>query len=247
MDRLAFALKVKYSPPPLPSGWAMDKRWTARLYRRFLHKYFLNDLGFELQLDAKREALAYLRAQMASAMMARDRFELLRFAVRQIRHQGLVLEFGVEKGASLTTLANAYKGEVHGFDSFRGLPEDWTGTYEERGKFSMGGRLPKVPDNAKLHVGWFDKTLPEFLATTPDDVALLHVDCDIYSSTKTIFEGLGPRIKPGTVIVFDEYFNYPAWRHHEYKAFQEFVAAGNRRYSYIGFSSEKGHVAVRME
>jgi predicted O-methyltransferase YrrM len=225
----------------------MDKRWTARLYRRFLHKYFLNDLWFDLQLAAKHEAVAYIQAHMATAMMARDRFALLQLALREIRLSGLVLEFGVEKGASLTTLALAHKGEVHGFDSFQGLPEDWTGTYEGKGKFSMGGQLPKVPPNARLHVGWFDKTLPEFLAKTPGDVALLHVDCDIYSSAKTIFDLLGPRIKPGTVIVFDEYFNYPAWRHHEYKAFQEFVAAGNRRYSYIGFSAEKGHVAVRMD
>ena len=225
----------------------MDKRWTARLYRRFLHKYFLNDLGFELQLEAKREAVAYIRSHMTGAMMARDRFDLLRFALREIRLSGLVLEFGVEKGASLTTLAEGYKGEVHGFDSFEGLPEDWAGTYERRGKFSLNGRLPKVPPNAKLHVGWFDRTLPKFLQETPGDVALLHVDCDIYSSTKTIFEGLAPRIRPGTVIVFDEYFNYPAWRQHEYKAFQEFVTGNNHRYSYIGFSSEKGHVAVRME
>jgi Methyltransferase domain len=225
----------------------MDKRWTARLYRRFLHKYFLNDLGFELQLEAKREALAYIRAHMAGAMMARDRFDLLRFGLREMRIPGLVLEFGVEKGASIRTLALAHKGEVHGFDSFEGLPEDWAGTYEPRGKFSTGGRLPKVPANAKLHAGWFDETLPRFLAANPGDAAFVHVDCDIYSSTKTIFDCLGPRIRPGTVIVFDEYFNYPAWRHHEYKAFQEFVTGGSRRYSYIGFSAEKGHVAVRME
>jgi predicted O-methyltransferase YrrM len=225
----------------------MDKRWTARLYRRFLHKYFLNDLWFDLQLAAKREAVAYIQANMASAMMTRDRFALLRYALGMVKLNGLILEFGVEKGASLRTLAEIHQGEVHGFDSFEGLPEDWSGTYEHKGKFSMRGQQPKLPPNAKLHVGWFDKTLPAFLAATPGDAALVHVDCDIYSSAKTVFDLLGPRIKPGTIIVFDEYFNYPAWRHHEYKAFQEFVTAGGRRYSYVGFSAEKGHVAVRME
>jgi len=52
---------------------------------------------------------------------------------------------------------------------------------------------------------------------------------------------------PGTVIVFDEYFNYPAWKLHEFKAFQEFIEASGRRYKYIGFSAEKGHVAARIE
>ena len=30
------------------------------------------------------------------------------------------------------------------------------------------------------------------------------------------------------MIVFDEYFNYPGWRGHEFKAFQEFVAETGR-------------------
>jgi len=48
------------------------------------------------------------------------------------------------------------------------------------------------------------------------------------------------------VIVFDEYFNYPGWRQHEYKAFQEFIANTGLKYRYIGFSAEKGHVAVQI-
>lgn len=225
----------------------MDNRWTYRLYRRFLHKYFVNDLLFDLELEAKREAVAYIRAHMEGAMIARDRFELLKFAVREISLPGLVLEFGVEKGASLRTLAEVYSGDVHGFDSFEGLPHDWSGTFEQRGKFHMQGRKPVVPPNAKLHVGWFDKTLPDFLRETNGNAALVHIDCDIYESTKTVFDLLSPRIVPGTVIVFDEYFNYPAWKLHEYKAFKEFIEASGRRYKYIGFSAEKGHVAAKIE
>lgn len=224
-----------------------SKRLTARLYRRFVHKYFLNDLWLDLQLEAKREAVAYIRANMGGAMMCRDRFALLGYAARAARLPGLVLEFGVEKGASLALLAGTTTGTVHGFDSFEGLPENWTGTFEEKGKFAMRGRRPRVPRNARLHVGWFNDTLPGFLAAYPEDASLVHIDCDIYQSTKTVFDHVGPRIKPGTVIVFDEYFNYPAWREHEYKAFQEFVRASGRRYRYIGFSAEKGHVAVCME
>lgn len=50
----------------------------------------------------------------------------------------------------------------------------------------------------------------------------------------------------GTIIVFDEYFNYPAWRQHEYKAFQEFISKFGRKYRYIAMSAEKGHVAVQL-
>ncbi len=74
----------------------------------------------------------------------------------------------------------------------------------------------------------------------------LHIDCDIYDSTRVVFEHLENRLVPGSVIVFDEYFNYPGWQQHEFRAFQEFIARGNRTYDYIGFSAERGHVAVRL-
>lgn len=218
----------------------------ARAYRKFLHAFYANDLWVDLRLHAKRESVDYIIANMPDAMVLPDRFKLLRFALARAPAEGLLLEFGVEKGASLRYLAGLTKRDVHGFDSFEGLPGDWTGTREAKAAFSRSGRLPNVPGNAKLHVGWFDATLPAFLAAHPGQCALVHVDCDIYSSTATIFALLKERIGPGTVIVFDEYFNYPGWRQHEYKAFQEFIAQTGLKYSYLGFSAEKGHVAVRI-
>ena len=75
--------------------------------------------------------------------------------------------------------------------------------------------------NVVLHKGWFDETVPDFAETHKEAIAFMHVDSDIYSSAKTIFTHLGDRIVPGTVIQFDEYFNYPGWKNHEYKGFQE--------------------------
>jgi hypothetical protein len=183
---------------------------------------------------------------MQEAMVLPDRLALLGYALSRAPADGLVLEFGVEKGASLRHLAGLTRRPVHVFDSFEGLPGDWSGTKEVKGAFSLRGKLPKVPANARLHVGWFDQTLPEFLRQDPQTCALIHVDCDIYASTVSIFAALNGRIGPGTVIVFDEYFNYPGWRQHEYKAFQEFIANTGLNYRYIGFSAEKGHVAVQI-
>jgi Methyltransferase domain len=219
----------------------------ARAYRKFLHSFYANDLWIDLRLHAKREAVDYIVAHMGDAMVLQDRLDLLKFALSRAPQTGLVLEFGVEKGASLRHLASLTTRNVHGFDSFEGLPGDWGGTKEGAGAFSRKGKLPKVPANAKLHVGWFDQTLLRFLASETDRCALIHVDCDIYVSTVVIFEQLRDRIAPGTVIVFDEYFNYPGWRAHEYKAFQEFIARSGRSYRYLGFSAEKGHVAVMIE
>ena len=88
--------------------------------------------------------------------------------------------------------------------------------------------------------------MPEFLKNTEEEAAFIHVDCDIYEATREIFTWFADRIVPGTVIVFDEYFNYPGWRQHEFKAFQEFIVSGGRKYRYLGLSAEKGHVAVEM-
>lgn len=226
----------------------LTRGWRAglfgRAYRKLLYSFYANDLAIDLRLAAKREAVRYIRAHMPDAVMRPDRFALLRFALARAPQDGLVLEFGVEKGLSITCLAQATAREVHGFDSFRGLPEDWSGTGETRGAFDRQGKPPEVPANVRLHIGWFDATLPAFLAARQGNVALLHVDCDIYASTRTVLDLLAPRIVPGTVIVFDEYFNYHGWRQHEYRAFQEFIAATGHRYRYLGFSAEKGHVAV---
>ena len=124
-----------------------------------------------------------------------------------------------------------------------------TGAARSRARASSasGESSPSCRANAKLHVGLFEDTLPKFVADVPGQAAFVHIDCDIYSSTKTVFDHLADRISSGCVIVFDEYFNYPNWQQHEYKAFQEFVARRGIQYEYIGFAAKNGHVAVRIK
>jgi hypothetical protein len=93
--------------------------------------------------------------------------------------------------------------------------------------------------------GWFNETLPVFLEQQGDlPVAFLHVDCDLYSSTKTIFNELSDRIISGTVIVFDEYINYSSWRRDEWLAFTEFCTARKLNYQYIGLVPQSHQAAV---
>ncbi|HTP81844.1 MAG TPA: class I SAM-dependent methyltransferase [Alphaproteobacteria bacterium] len=218
----------------------------ARLYSKLLHKFYVNDIWIDVRLAAKKEAVDYVLANMGDAIVRRDRYELLKFALSRAMPEGLVLEFGVEKGVSLRVLARNTDRIVYGFDSFEGLPADWRGTTETRGKFSTKSKLPAVPSNVRFRVGWFDATLPQFLSETEERAAFIHIDCDIYESTRTVFELMGDRIVSGTIIVFDEYFNYPGWRLHEFKAFQEFIQRSDKSYRYIGYSAEKGHVAVQI-
>lgn len=199
-----------------------------------------------LQKRALSETMDFIVERMPDALAFDTPRELMRHAIRAITLPGEVAEFGVNKGGTIRFIAGHLpQRRIHGFDSFRGLPEDWSGNAMSAGEFDRGGKLPSVPANVELHQGWFDATLPAFSAARREPLALIHVDCDLYSSTKTIFEHLERHIAPGTVIVFDEYFNYPAWQMHEHRAFQEFLARSGRSCRYIGYAFQQ--VAVVME
>ena len=144
--------------------------------------------------------------------------------LRRVGIDGMAAEFGVYKGASLTKIARHFPDRtVHGFDSFIGLPGHW-GT-KSKGSFDVGAKPPELPvSNVEFHVGWFEDTVPGFAAENSGPFAFAHLDADLYSSTKTVFDHLGDWFVPGTVVVFDEYFGYHGWQHHEHKAFQEFLS-----------------------
>ena len=55
---------------------------------------------------------------------------------------------------------------------------------------------------------------------------------------------IAPRVTSGTVVLFDEYFNYANWEQHQFKAFQEFVQEHDVKYAYLGFARQQ--VAVRI-
>ena len=152
---------------------------------------------------------------------------------KRVPLDGLWPEFGIWKGSSINFIAEHTAATVYGFYSFTGLPEEWRAG-ALKGRYGIGGVLPAVRDNVRLVPGWFDATLPPFLAEHRETVALLHVASDIYSSTKTVLSQLRARIVPGTVIVFDEMFNYPEYRDHEVKAFYEFLQETGMNFEWIG-------------
>lgn len=165
---------------------------------------------------------------------------------KNLELRGMILEFGVATGRTLNQFARWIPHKVvHGFDGFQGLPEDWTSRMR-RGFFARE-RLPKVRSNCKLHVGWFDSTLPSFVEEQQNrPIQLLHIDCDLYSSTVTVLNCLRQNIVPGTVIIFDEYINYPGWQLDEFRAWQEHCRMYGVRYEYIGRVSKHQKVAVRV-
>ena len=193
---------------------------------------------------AAAESARYFQRKMGNCVAANDDLQLLELAVSWRRMKGLVMEFGVASGRTINYLAARMPQEtIFGFDWFKGLPEPWR-TGFDRGAFAHAP--PQVLHNVELVSGLFQDTLGKFLMTHQEPASLLHIDCDLYESTHVVLSALAERIVPGTVIVFDEYVNYPGWKQHEFRAFQEFVKAGSRHYEYLGFVPKHQQVCVRM-
>ena len=199
--------------------------------------------------ESTKESVKYICENGSNARMFGDRGQLLKFMLEEYVKNGdykdkLFLEFGVFEGWSINFCSSLIpEAKFYGFDSFEGLPE--TSSVWVKSAFDVKGKLPKVNDNVSLIKGYFNETLPKFLEEHKEKAAFIHVDSDLYSSAKTIFENIYDRIVPNTVIQFDEYYNYPGWRNHEFKAFQEFCKKYSVEYEYIGISHMQVAVIIK--
>lgn len=149
----------------------------------------------------------------------------------------LWLEFGVASGKTINYISKFTKDKVYGFDSFEGLPEKWRDGFD-KGCFTRRGKMPNVNDNVELIKGWFNETLENFIKTHNKKVSFIHMDADLYSSTKYILNTLKDYIDSGCVIVFDELVNYPGFDgdNGELKAFFEFITENQVDYEWIGMN-----------
>ncbi len=148
---------------------------------------------------------------------------------------GIALEFGVGDGSSLRCISR-YLPAI-GFDSFQGLPEDWREGFPA-GSFAYDYEavLDNTPPNVKLVPGWFEDTLVGGRMEGLMPTKLVHIDCDLYSSTKTVLDHLpwANLIRNRAVICFDEWWGYPGAEDHEQRAWREFVEANPRSWDVIG-------------
>jgi hypothetical protein len=130
-----------------------------------------------------------------------------------------------------------------GFDTFTGLPEAWR-TGFPAGEFAQQ-HLPDVA-GAELIVGLFEDELPGFLARNEDQIAFMHVDCDLYSATKAVLDLTAERLAPDAVLLFDEFFNFPGWQQHEFRAWTEFLERTGRTFEYLAYTGNSEQVVVRL-
>lgn len=224
----------------------MDDRRLVSILKRVFTPYKLSVYKL-LKERAIAESATYAEQHLRTAMIFPTSEELWNYAASSARIEGgAILEFGVFKGRSINHFADIFKSEtLHGFDSFEGLAEDWTGYHLPKGTFDLGGNLPKVKENVTLHKGWFDKTLPPFFEQNTSKIRLCHIDCDTYESSHYVLQQIAARLVKGSIIVFDEYYGYPNWRFGEFRAWQEVCTEKGLSYKYIAFSEMQ--VAVEIQ
>jgi O-methyltransferase len=155
-------------------------------------------------------------------------------------------EFGVAEGNSLRSwcgINSHERSRFFGFDSFQGLPSDWTKEHP-KGQFSTGGKLPDIGDSrVELVPGWFQQSLPEFLARYRQLAPIvIHNDSDLYSSTLFCLANMNPLIARGTLIIFDEFYDTL----HEYRALSDYCEAFLREYKIVAATPSFNRAAIQI-
>ncbi|MCQ4120460.1 class I SAM-dependent methyltransferase [Rhodococcus tibetensis] len=211
-----------------------------------LEQQVRRDITQALDVGATNQSATFVLEHMPKAPVFWNPHDTLRYGLSQVELAGMALEFGVASGTTLRIIVEQLKDaqhEVFGFDVFSGLPQTWR-TGFPAGEFAQE-KMPQVP-GAQLIPGLFEDTLTDFLDKHPEPVAFVHLDADLYSSTKTVLDRIGSRLVAGTVIVFDEFFNYPGWQEHEYRAWKEFVDRTGIGFEYLGYTANHEQVVVRI-
>jgi len=137
---------------------------------------------------------------------------------------GDVAEVGSFEGVSAKLLAATDRRRtLHIFDTFEGLPEpsekDSAGFYSGQYRASEAEVKKYLQDfNVRIYKGFFPSTAGPI---TDKMFAFVHLDVDLYDSTKACLEFFYPRMALGGIILTHD---YAAREEGVYRAFKDFFA-----------------------
>jgi hypothetical protein len=195
---------------------------------------------FLLALGQKREFELF-----SSRLMIQKRLVELILEESGDKENHIFLEFGVFKGESLKFFSSQLpKTNFFGFDSFKGLEENFGGINSAT-FFNLKGRLPRfLRSNVKLIVGDCTSTIENF----PDSVlsqkiVAVHMDLDVYGATKKCLEVLSRKLTPGSYILFDEMFGNPFWKNGEYAALTQVFQ--ETQYDWIAIGPNQALIRIK--
>jgi hypothetical protein len=171
-----------------------------------------------------------------------DRHEHFNYISKEVVKESPIdyLEFGVYKGDSIKEwigLNLNLESRFFGFDTFTGLPEDWTYSLK-RGEFDLKGNVPIIGDKrVKIVKGRFQETLRPFLKEfQKKNRMLIHLDADLYSSTLYVLSQLDSILDKNDLLAFDEFSNVTG----EFRSFIDYKVAFERDFNMVSKVSSNG-------
>ncbi len=176
---------------------------------------------------------------------------------------GDIYEFGVFKGTGVIKWATfrlaskeQFKRKIFAFDTFGKFPKS---NYPKDKKFLNefikdaginSYSLQKIKQivkkkkfiNIEFIKGDINKTLLEFIKKNKKlNIALLHIDVDIYEPTKSILDNLFDKVSKNGIIIFDDYKKFPG----ETKAVNDFLKGKKYKINKISFMKGKPYYIIK--
>lgn len=174
-----------------------------------------------------------------------DKFKHLIESVNYIRVAGVkgdLMEFGCHSGRTFSIILNSLEyfkmssRRLHAFDSFQGLPNSISDDepYFKPGMFATSlsdflsivkSKTGKKINTNLIHVGFYNDVLPSLSTNFGDEIAMVHIDVDLYESTVPILKFVSNKLADGAVILFDDYYCHsPNSNLGERRAFDDFIS-----------------------
>ena len=205
------------------------------------------ELRYRLRARAVEKSCVFIENNSRHFTNYFDRhWDLRSDAVKQVAKEGLLLEFGVNRGRSANFICQlldeaADKRTLYGFDTFTGLTEDWGGV-GRAGLFDRNGKPPHLHKRVQLVTGDILQTLEPFLQAHLEPIAFIHIDTDTYTPCAHILRNVRARLRNGTIIVFDELLGYPNYHSHELKALSEELPRTSYEFKSFGVSHKRANL-----
>lgn len=190
-----------------------------------------------------------LKKLVYDAPQYKTRQQMWHRCIEHLQPDQVGLEFGVWHGTSINYMAFACPdNQFHGFDSFDGLPEDWIRNHP-KGTFKIPDTSTlKFAPNITLHKGWFNETVPVFVAESVATIGLIHIDCDLGSSATTVLNGLEQQIlRDKPLMIFDEFYSYLGFEDHEFLSFLKFITRTGAAFEVVGRNVRHQQVLIQMK
>jgi len=183
-----------------------------------------NIFGFDFNKQFEYENGFYLTSESSRIAKSISHFELYK---KIMNLPGEIIECGVFKGMSLIRFAtfreileSQFSRKIIGFDAFGKFPDNVTMETDKEFIVNFekeaGNGIPKDDlenilryknfQNIFLLKGFIPDVFNNYFENKPaTQIALLHIDVDVYEATKACLEHLYEKVVKGGIIVFDDY------------------------------------------